>query len=752
MKKGYINISTLDPTSSKQSINFSKTITTIITEGGVDAEIDAWSEYEQVYTFGQSIPNRWVAVGEIPVPNSLPFVDAMAYSSDGMNWTGLGTSVFGNPATPLSIFPTGGYGVAWNGSMWVAVGSGGGLASPYNETIAYSKDGIKWAYATPSAFYTVAGGGQGNGVAWNGSMWVAVGGGGTTIAYSSGGINWTSVTSPSAVFGSSGNSVAWNGSIWVAVGEGFGGPGEILHSTDGITWISAASIGAILTTNVNDVAWNGSMWIAVGYGASTSDTMAYSYDGDTWVVVTLSLFSQGHGIAWNGSMWVAVGYGTGLTPLANTIAYSYDGFNWVGIAGGLGFVTNGNKVAWNGSMWLASGFDSGAFLGQTAYSTNGINWTVVNSTIIYEYYGVAYNSLRPNTITFPTNRIVAVGDVSGGGTNTIAYSSDGITWTGLGNSIFQSIGVGVAWNGLKWVAVGEGINTIAYSSDGITWTGIGSLIFTTRGIGVAWNDSMWVAVGNGADSIAHSPDGMAWTGITGTSIFTTGQGVAWNGSMWVAVGQGAYSFAYSSDGVAWTGVTNSIFNNTIGGLHVAWNGLLWVAVGDGSGVGNHSIATWNGTGSWIGVTGTSIFTTGRGVAWNGSMWVAVGAGTNSIAYSFNGTNWIGVTGITIFGSSGIGVAWTGSMWVAVGYGAGTNSIATSPDGITWTGVTSSTIFNINYGGYGVAWNSGKGSVKIKDISGTLSLNAYGPGLSNKLDVVSSQYYNTGFNNFSVRFK
>jgi hypothetical protein len=185
---------------------------------------------------------------------------------------------------------------------------------------------------------------------------------------------------------------------------------------------------------------------------------------------------------------------------------------------------------------------------------------------------------------------------------------------------------------------------------------------------------------------------------------------------------------------------------------VAWNGLLWVAVGDGSGVGNHSIATWNGTGSWIGVTGTSIFTTGRGVAWNGSMWVAVGAGTNSIAYSFNGTNWIGVTGITIFGSSGIGVAWTGSMWVAVGYGAGTNSIATSPDGITWTGVTSSTIFNINYGGYGVAWNSGKGSVKIKDISGTLSLNAYGPGLSNKLDVVSSQYYNTGFNNFSVRFK
>jgi hypothetical protein len=42
-------------------------------------------------------------------------------------------------------------------------------------------------------------------------------------------------------------------------------------------------------------------------------------------------------------------------------------------------------------------------------------------------------------------------------------------------------------------------------------------------------------------------------------------------------------------------------------------------------------------------------------------------------------------------------------------------------------------------------------VKIKDVSGTLSLNTYGPGLSNKLDVVSSQYYNKGFNNFSVSF-
>ena len=82
------------------------------------------------------------------------------------------------------------------------------------------------------------------------------------------------------------------------------------------------------------------------------------------------------------------------------------------------------------------------------------------------------------------NRYVAVGR---GTNNTLAYSSDGITWTGLGSIIFSFSGYGVAWIGSRWVALGEGTNTIAYSSDGITWTGIGQSIFSITGLGVAWN-------------------------------------------------------------------------------------------------------------------------------------------------------------------------------------------------------------------------------------------------------------------------
>jgi hypothetical protein len=130
------------------------------------------------------------------------------------------------------------------------------------------------------------------------------------------------------------------------------------------------------------------------------------------------------------------------------------------------------------------------------------------------------------------------------------------------------------------------------------------------------------------------------------------------------------------------------------------------------------------------------------------MWVAVGEGTNSIAYSSDGTFWTGVAGSTsLFNNYGAGVAWCGSLWVAVG--SGSFQIATSPDGINWTGLSSSVL---SANGNRVAWNSGKGSVKINGGGGTLSLNAYGPGLSNKLDVVSSKYYNKGFNNFSVHLK
>jgi hypothetical protein len=114
-------------------------------------------------------------------------------------------------------------------------------------------------------------------------------------------------------------------------------------------------------------------------------------------------------------------------------------------------------------------------------------------------------------------RWVAVGT----GTNTIAYSADGITWTGLLLTIFSSGGYTVSWNGVRFVAGGAGTSTLAYSSNGVTWIGIGTTVFSSDCWGSYWNGSRWIAMGSGTNTIAWSSDGITWNGL-GTSTFSTG--------------------------------------------------------------------------------------------------------------------------------------------------------------------------------------------------------------------------------------
>ena len=250
-------------------------------------------------------------------------------SSNGTTWI---------PSSNGNALMNSGSGVAWNGSLWVAVGVRASMGTSFN-TIATSTNGTNWV---PSS--------NGNtifdscrGVAWNGSnLWVAVGSGTNTIATSTGGLTWTGLgTSIFTVnaFGDGGNGVAWNGSNrWVAVGSGT--TNTIATSTDGTTWSGLGT--SIFTTGGNGVAWNGSnQWVAVGSG---TNTIATSTDGTTWVPSTNgnSIFTtSGNSVAWNSSLsiWIAVGSGT------NTIATSSDGMTWVPSSNGNSVINIGNGVS-----------------------------------------------------------------------------------------------------------------------------------------------------------------------------------------------------------------------------------------------------------------------------------------------------------------------------------------------------------------------------------------------------------------------
>jgi hypothetical protein len=664
---------------------------------------------------------RWVAVGS--------GTDSIAYSSNGTTWTGLGKDIFGSY----------GKGVAWNGTLWVAVGLG-------SNTIAYSSNGITWTGLGKTIFSN-----RGYRVAWNGTLWVAVGTGTGTnsIAYSSNGTTWTGLGT--GIFENNGYGVAWNGTLWVAVGNG---ANSIAYSSNGTTWTGLGE--AVFSSVGYGVAWNGTLWVAVGQG---SNNIVYSSNGTTWTGITgTTVFSNyGYGVAWNGTLWVAVGYGT------NSIAYSNDGTTWTGrgtavfLIRGYGVASNAGYAPitlYNGNVSITGPGTITAYVTEAADSNYAAITTPVTAGTINVQgsptitpattQSVAYPGTSSVTITPTSNsagaftyylstsgatsygnayitssagivatRLIAVGT----GTNTIAYSDDGITWTGLGSTIFS--GNDVAWNGTRWVAVGQGTtNTIAYSSDGITWTGLGITVFSDFGYGIASNKTSWVAVGSGTNSIAYSNDGLIWTGVTLKTIFSEfGNRVASNGTRWVAVGQGPNSntIAYSNDGITWTGLSMTIFSTY--GNAVAWNGTIWVAVGEGI----NTIAYSNDGIIWSGVTNsTSIFSNGgnggMGIAWNGTRWVAVGQGTNSIAYSNDGLTWTGVTGSTsIFSTQGLGVTWNGTRWIAVGYG--TNSIAYSNDGITWIGLG----ISIFYEGHNIASNLSS----VTSYTGNISITGLG---------------------------
>ena len=261
------------------------------------------------------------------------------------------------PTTPLSDSR----GIVWNGSYWVAVGTG----SSNTIAIAKSTDGITWTQATDNPFS----GGQGYGIAWNGSYWVAVGnntGNTVCIAKSTDGMTWT--TSDNPFSGGQGQGIAWNGSYWVAVGFSSGSTVCIAKSTDGDTWTNATN-NPFSGNAAMGIAWNGSYWVALGANTDNTVCMAKSTDGDTWTNVTNNPFSGGfaYAAAWNGSYWVAVGFNSVYTV---SIAKSTDGLNWTAATNNLFNTCYG--IVWFGSYWAAGG--SGAS-GAIATSTDGLTWT-----------------------------------------------------------------------------------------------------------------------------------------------------------------------------------------------------------------------------------------------------------------------------------------------------------------------------------------------------------------------------------------
>jgi hypothetical protein len=671
--------------------------------------------------------------GKILVAVGSGATHTIAYSYNGVVWTGLGTAMFTNTATRASV--------RWVGNKFIAFSSG-------TNTLAYSYDGIRWMKLTNSTgiFDVAAYGGDSaialahsvsfpnneilmgnlvsrdggetwsthnsfnaNVIGWNGQQYVFgnTSSGHTVVlnAYSGEYTNAQYGDDPATV-----NAVQWNGEYWLMGGTSTTtDKHHLIKSSDGYNWVSA-NASAYFAANFpcNGIAWNGTAWVVSGKTSSTATTMLYSTDGNNWTQTSTTL--GGGQVAWNGAYFLC----GGPADNGNThISTSSDGIHWQSTQ--IGVYGEVSDVAWNNGTWVvaANAVDgSGVLL--TSY--NGSTWTndtafanaytggkwcgsqfVFNTNtnaVRTSYDGSVWNTVSTSQTTgrevfwsepqkgyAEIQQPTVVGGV--GGEHTMAVSADGILYRGLGKTVFSIACHAAVWNGQLWVAGGKGQNhTLAYSYDAVQWTGLGTGVFSEGCYGVSYNGQTWLALGSGGNTIARSTDGKTWSGL-GQSVWDgSGLSADWNGTAWVAGGSGSTnSLVYTTDATAqtgWTGLGKPVFSSKTN--DVRWMMGRWVATGVG---GNTLAYTSNASGNigWTG-QGTTVFSSsGNGIYWNGRVAVAVGSGGNTIATTTDGgANWTG-RGTSVFSTSGNSVRWNTRRWIATG--AGTNTVAYSYNGTDW---------------------------------------------------------------------
>jgi hypothetical protein len=262
------------------------------------------------------------------------------------------------------------YGVAFNGSLWVAVGDHGGGGG--GVSFATSTDGINWTPGPHDLSGNPFNNYYGTCIAWNGSYWLA-GGRGPNFMKSYDGYNWTG--SPNIMF-PDGNvaAIVWNGSYWLALAGYTTGDVTVAESNDGITWTPVPT-GPFVGGNGKGLAWNGSVWVAVGRSSDADTikrTIAISRDGVSWAYVDNPFDdSWGFGVAWNGSYFLVAGSNV---PERLGVIKSYDGFTWTPVSLPTLTTHTGITVCWDGNRWVIGGYNTtNTFL---AFSTDSINWTV----------------------------------------------------------------------------------------------------------------------------------------------------------------------------------------------------------------------------------------------------------------------------------------------------------------------------------------------------------------------------------------
>jgi hypothetical protein len=251
----------------------------------------------------------------------------IAYSSDGINWTGLDgdTTTFGTNFVHVRFL---------DGKFWAVCGGG---------HMAWSEDGKAWtAVAEPGITLNIVDIAYGNGVL------VAVGDGGTMSYSTNNGETWIDNTETVVEYFRTTNvlpanfkAIGFGGGKFLAVGQLC----RALYSTDGVNWTNISGKTSMLINGTPEPPQSGSGWLGMSvalyanglYVVATQGLLGLSRDCETWEAVDLedAGFPRGHRWGWVNSLTYAAGFFV-LGGGDGGSAYSLDGRNWTPITGPAG--------------------------------------------------------------------------------------------------------------------------------------------------------------------------------------------------------------------------------------------------------------------------------------------------------------------------------------------------------------------------------------------------------------------------------
>jgi hypothetical protein len=293
-----------------------------------------------------------------------------------------------------------------------------------------------------------------------------------------------------------------------------------------LNWTKAANVPDAMPGEIQTVCYGNGVFVA---GSRENDgRIAWSDDGGaTWHGLNGAATTFGtnfvHVRFLNGRFWAVGGGGH--------MAYSPDGATWTQ-APDPGITGNIVDIAWGEVAGQENGvLVAGGNRGTMSYSTDGgATWTANDQT---EYFKAGGSTADFKALIFAAGKFLAVGQFA-----KAIYSSDGIHWTDVSNTIKTDIiqhyndwpsrsghlGLSAAAYGAGvYVVSGQGV--LGISADLEQWERIDMEPFGfARGHSFGWINSLIYAdglfvLGGGDGKAACSVDGRTWTPVNTNPIF-----------------------------------------------------------------------------------------------------------------------------------------------------------------------------------------------------------------------------------------